>query len=81
MKPIFGEIHQVLPVDVHSTQYIDTFSGRRVDQWGEKNIQFHGVDDPLQILNDQPIKRDLEKPRRMSTYQKQKLLEKASHHA
>lgn len=70
MKPIFGEIHQVLPVDVHSTQYIDTFSGRRVDMWGEKNIQFHGVDDPLQILNDQPIKRDLERPRRMSTYQK-----------
>jgi hypothetical protein len=38
VKPIYGEIHQVLPVDVHSTQYIDTFSGKRVDQWGEQNI-------------------------------------------
>lgn len=44
-KPIYGEILQVLPVDVHSTQYIDTFSGKRVDNFGDHNIQFHGTDD------------------------------------
>lgn len=37
-KPIYGEILQVLPVDVHSTQYVDTRTGRRLDNWGEHNI-------------------------------------------
>ncbi len=44
-KPIYGEILQVLPVDVHSTQYIDSRTGQRLDQWTDKNIQMHGTDD------------------------------------
>jgi len=49
-----------LPVDVHSTQYIDTISGKRVDQWGESNIQYHGVDDFL-ITSDLPSYSELAK--------------------
>ena len=41
------------------TQYIDSYSGNRVDKWGESNIQYHGTDDYF-IPNDLPIKADSE---------------------
>ncbi len=62
------------------TQYIDSFTGNRVDPWGENNIQLHGTDD-INISNDFPSKADAAQERRMSTIEKQKLLQYRSKRA
>lgn len=67
LKPIYGEVHQVVGLDVHSTQYVDSQTGKRVDQWGDKNLRLHGVDESTLIINDTPLQNDIEPGRRLSS--------------
>ncbi len=44
-KPVYGEVRRVMNVNTHMTQYIDAFTGKRMDQMGQANIGFHGTED------------------------------------
>jgi len=50
-KPIYGEVLQVLPLDVYYTQYVDEHNGTRVDDNVDSNIGYHGTDD-LNMVDD-----------------------------